>query len=129
MWLQIEKTLELESYIFEALNFGFVKPVISKKATKIDEIFTVALTLKVHIFWEGHKILQNLHGRFDLYYIGQIYGGDFEKFRGLLKIYEHNVKSTLKISSIFVACLENMNFNNLKSLSTLQKRRGKVHII
>ena len=26
-----------------------------KKATEIDEIFTV----KVHIFWEGHKILQN----------------------------------------------------------------------
>ena len=27
---------------------------------------------KVHIFWEGHKILQNLHRRFDHYYIGQI---------------------------------------------------------
>ena len=32
---------------------------------------------KVHIFWEGHKILQNLHYRFDRYYIGQIYDGDF----------------------------------------------------
>ena len=32
---------------------------------------------KVHIFWEGHTILQNLYRRFDRYYIGQIYGGDF----------------------------------------------------
>ena len=27
---------------------------------------------KLHIFWEGHKILLNLHRRFDWYYIGQI---------------------------------------------------------
>ena len=26
---------------------------------------------KVHIFWEGHKILRNLHLTFDLHYIGQ----------------------------------------------------------
>ena len=42
---------------------------------------------KVHIFWEGHKILRNLHRRFDRYYEGQIYGGDFAKFCGLLIIY------------------------------------------
>ena len=30
----------------------------------------------------------NLHCRFDRYYIGQIYGGDFTKFCGLLRIYE-----------------------------------------
>ena len=40
------------------------------------------------MFWEGHKILRNLHRRFDCYYIGQIYGGDFAKFCGLLRIYE-----------------------------------------
>ena len=34
---------------------------------------------RVHIFSEGHKILRNLHYRFDRYYIGQIYGGDFSK--------------------------------------------------
>ena len=44
--------------------------------------------LKVHIFWEGHKILRNLHRRFDRYYIGQIYSGDFAKLCGLLRIYE-----------------------------------------
>ena len=27
---------------------------------------------KVHIFWGGHKILRNLHRRFDWHYIGQI---------------------------------------------------------
>ena len=43
---------------------------------------------KVHIFWEGHKILRNLHRRFDHYYIGQIYCGDFAKICGLLRIYE-----------------------------------------
>ena len=44
--------------------------------------------LKVHIFWEGHKILQNLHQLFDWQYTGQIIGGDFAKFCGLLRIYE-----------------------------------------
>ena len=43
---------------------------------------------KVYIFWEGHKVLRNLHRRFDLYYIGQIYSGDLAKFSGLLRIYE-----------------------------------------
>ena len=43
---------------------------------------------KVHIFWEGHKILWNLHQLFDWQYIGQIIGGDFAKFCGLLRIYE-----------------------------------------
>ena len=27
--------------------------------------------LKVHIFWEGHKILHNLHQLFDWHYMGQ----------------------------------------------------------
>ena len=35
---------------------------------------------KYHIFWEGHKILRNLHYRFVLCSKGQIYGGDFAKF-------------------------------------------------
>ena len=41
---------------------------------------------KDHIFWEGHKILQNQHRRFDRYYIGQIYSEDFAKKFGLLRI-------------------------------------------
>ena len=43
---------------------------------------------KVHIFWEGHKILRNFHLTFDWHYIGQIIDGDFTKFCGLLRIYE-----------------------------------------
>ena len=30
-----------------------------------------AFSFKVHIFWEGHKILRNLHLTFDWHYIGQ----------------------------------------------------------
>ena len=43
---------------------------------------------KVHIFWEGHKFLRNLHCRFVLCSNGQIYSGDFAKICGLLRIYE-----------------------------------------
>ena len=45
----------------------------------------IMLFIKVHIFWEGHKILWNLHRRFVLYSNGQIYSGDFAKFFGLLR--------------------------------------------
>ena len=40
------------------------------------------------VFWEGHTILRNLNQLFDWQYIGQIIGGDFAKFCGLLRIYE-----------------------------------------
>ena len=43
---------------------------------------------KVHILWEGHKILWNIHCRFVLCSASQIYGGDFTKFIGVIKIYE-----------------------------------------
>ena len=43
---------------------------------------------KVHTFWEGHKILQNLHQKFALCCVSQIYSGYFAKFCGLLRIYE-----------------------------------------
>ena len=45
-------------------------------------------THKVHIFWEGHTFLQNLHRIFVLCSNGEIYGGDFAKFSGLFRIYE-----------------------------------------
>ena len=43
---------------------------------------------KVHIFWEGHKILRNLHLTFDYSTYSQKLGEDFAKFCGLLRIYE-----------------------------------------
>ena len=44
--------------------------------------------IKVHIFWEGHKILRNLHQLFVLCNASQIIAGDFAKFCGLLRLYE-----------------------------------------
>ena len=43
---------------------------------------------KVRIFWEGYKIVRNLHISFDWHNIGQKQGEDFAKFCGLLRIYE-----------------------------------------
>ena len=42
----------------------------------------------VHIFWEGNKILRNLHLTFVLCSASQKQGEDFAKFCGLLRIYE-----------------------------------------
>ena len=58
---------------------------------------------KVNIFWEGHKILQNLDRRFDWHYIGQIYDGDFATFCGLLRIYELIRKNELLIYSVVLS--------------------------
>ena len=43
---------------------------------------------KVHIFWEGHKILRNLHLTFVLCSASPKLGRDFANFCGLLRIYE-----------------------------------------
>ena len=43
---------------------------------------------KVHIFWEGHKILRNHHLTFDYSTYSQKFGEDFAKFCGLLRIYK-----------------------------------------
>ena len=50
--------------------------------------------VKVHIFWEGYTILQNLHLTFDYSTHSQIQGRDFEKFCCLLRIYELYKKET-----------------------------------
>ena len=98
----------LTSYFFDSL-FCYTKYIVSKYhslkvskkiwKSKCREIgiflqksilthhWMLCMFGKVHIFWEGHKILRNLQP-FDWHYIGQIYGGDFTKFCGLLRIYE-----------------------------------------
>ena len=43
---------------------------------------------KVHIFWEGHKILRNLHLTFIYSTYREKLSGDFATFCGLLRIYE-----------------------------------------
>ena len=65
------------------------------------QLFTADATIfKVHMFWEGHKILRNLH----------------------LLSYVVPVKSEVKISQNFVAFSEYMNFNsNVRNFSKSQK--------
>ena len=46
------------------------------------------MCVKVHIFWEGHNILRNLHQSFVTCTASQIISGDFAKYCGLLRIYE-----------------------------------------
>ena len=62
---------------------------------------------KVHIFWEGHKILRNFHLTFDSYDIGQKWGGDFAKFCGLLRIYELYFRRDLAPLSMLRLVLHN----------------------
>ena len=46
------------------------------------------ILVKTRFSGKVRKILRNLDRRFDRYYIGQIYSGDFAKICGLLRIYE-----------------------------------------
>ena len=62
-----------------------------------------SITSKVHIFWEGHKILRNLHLTFVL--CSQKKSGDFTKFCGLLRIYELYLSSCLDFKKK-VICLQ-----------------------
>ena len=73
-----------------------------------NSIYSFRFVVKVHIFWEGHKILQNLHLTFDCVYCSQMKGGDFAKFCGLLRIYELYLQSTLQdwatVSCVMTFC-------------------------
>ena len=86
----------------EIKNCGFFRKDLNPfcwgtKAAKMRTIYglcqaewnTIGMSFKVHIFWEGHKLLQNFHFRFFvLCRNGQIYDGYFPKFPALLRIYE-----------------------------------------
>ena len=64
---------------------------ISDTGSSIKRLFMIE-TDKVHIFWEGHKFLRNFHRRFVLCSNSQIYGGDFLKFCGLLRMYNFTLE-------------------------------------
>ena len=52
----------------------FLSITESKYFKKFAENFIIgkqSFDIKVHVFWEGHKILRNLHITFDWHYIGQ----------------------------------------------------------
>ena len=82
----------LGSVVLTVLILIFVGIILYRKQWSrqkgLGQLSLPGIIIKVHIFWEGHKILQNLHRRFVLCSNGQIYGGDFAKFWGLLRIYE-----------------------------------------
>ena len=72
-------------WLFEC--FFYKKPLVFRPKTYKSQI-NPKYDVKVHIFWEGHKILQNLPLTFDRMYCSQKLGEDFAKFCGLLRIYE-----------------------------------------
>ena len=95
-------------------------------------------SVKVHIFWEGHKILGNLHQLFDWYYTGQIIGGDFAKFCGLLRKYELYLLFTeftkpIALFSLFALIFSTVNnvfctlpSKNLKNTLNKHKKENKL---
>ena len=80
-WTQLECHLpknKEEKFALDVLVFATIEP---------KSCFEVAFVMfKVRIFWEGHTILRNLHRRFVICSASQIYGGNFAKFCGLLRI-------------------------------------------
>ena len=76
-------------------------------AGKFSRVHFDSFFVKVHIFWEGHKIFRNLHLTFDYSTYSQKLGKDFAKFCGLLiymnftNFYTYFLNKTL-FYSIFV---------------------------
>ena len=65
-------------YLTPICNIRFQHPFPTFVPWEIHEF--VCLQSKVHMFWEGHNILRNLHQLFALCTASQIIGGDFAKF-------------------------------------------------
>ena len=81
----VEETVSLDKDVF---RYGqYTQFWLSQRGT-IGINGTLKLSIKVQIFWEGYKILQNLHLTFVLCSASQKQGEDFAKFCGLLRIYE-----------------------------------------
>ena len=71
--------IPLNNVLKTFLKYSTIFVSLNRETPKVQLIRTLRL---------GHKVLRNLNCRFDRYYIGQIYSGDFAKFFGLLRIYE-----------------------------------------
>ena len=68
---------------------------------------------KVHIFWEGHKILKNLHLTFDWHYIMPNIWWHFSFY-----IFTYNISSgtVLFVPSLLEACFDKLNSGPLEGL-------------
>ena len=88
-WNPLDPTLVIFLTFFEKNYNDWIKGKLSKSQTKwTGLVFAVPIFRKVHIFWEGHKILRNLPLTFDYSTYSQKLEEDFAKFCGLLRIYE-----------------------------------------
>ena len=76
------------------------------------------ISIKVHLFWEGHKILRHLHFNFVLCSASQKQGEDVAKFCGLLRIYEL-YQDTNSHSYTNLLLIWFMRFYNFLALSRL----------
>ena len=71
--------------------------------------------------------MRNLHQLFDRQYIGQIIGGDFAKFYGLLRIYELYIKRFGQNNSFFPSKITDFGSYEFCSVTNLQIWRAGVH--
>ena len=79
----------LSGFMVNITDYGHpIKAQIKDIWNLADVANRICFDRKVHIFWEGHKILWNLPLTFDCMYCSQKLGEDFAKFCGLLRIYE-----------------------------------------
>ena len=67
------------SQITVVMSYNHLTHQMQQQIPKL-QIPNFPLFLKVHIFWEDHKILRILHQLFDWQYIWQLIGGNFAKF-------------------------------------------------
>ena len=96
IWVDIFKVFKFSMSKIEINNFKMHYDVLECNSFNAMKSFLdvycsqiiPASTGKVHIVWEGHNTLQNLHLTFDCMYWSQKLGEDFAKFCGLLRIYE-----------------------------------------
>ena len=85
---------------------------------------------KVHIFWEGHKILQNLHQLFVLCTASQKIGGDFTIFCSLLRIYMNfNLTYLVFTYEISAWCVRFLQIAHLTDLELLPVEYSSIRIL
>ena len=86
----LEKFTYLAHKIIDFVAIKLSCPCLKSKWVSSVSPIVANTFLNSRIFWEGHKILRNLHLTFDWHYIGQGEGWreDFAKYCGLFRIYE-----------------------------------------
>ena len=95
-WLLIAAACFVKMTEKTKINMGSNKqsstanPFLEDYSHNLDPTLLVEVVIKVHIFWEGHNVLQDLHRRFHWHYIEQTYGGDLQNFVDLSEYMNFN---------------------------------------